>query len=58
MDTGFGEKIFKLLIKLVGQGFVVGDDQGRQPGFLNDIGKGEGFARTSDAQKHLVVLLG
>jgi len=49
----FGEKLFKLAIKLGRQGFVVGKDQRRSLQFLNHMGHREGFTRAGYPQKGL-----
>ena len=48
-----GEKLLELLAQLGGQGFVVGQYQGRPLNGLDDLGHGVGLTGTGDAQQHL-----
>jgi len=48
------EESTELLVKLGGQGFIVGDDQGGPAGLVDDVGHGVRFARAGDAQQDLM----
>ena len=53
LDGVVGKECFKFLIELRGQGFVVGDDEGRSLHIFDHIGHGESLARAGDAQQNL-----
>ena len=50
-----GEELPELGAQLGGQGLVVGQDQGGTLDLLDDLGHGEGLARSGDAQQRLLV---
>ena len=56
LDRVVREEALELAVELGGQGLVVGEDQGRPLGRLDDLGHGEGLAGAGDAQQHLVPL--
>ncbi len=56
LDGVVGKEGPELGIELGRQCLVMGQDQGRTLGLLDDLGHGEGLARAGDPQKHLVVL--
>ena len=51
-----GEEVLELLVKLGGQGLVVGQHQSGALNSLDDVGHGEGFAGAGDAQQGLVLM--
>jgi hypothetical protein len=53
----FREELFELVIELVGQGLVVGNDQGGLLAFLDDIGHGIGLSGARDAYQGLKLLV-
>ena len=55
-DRVVGEEILELVIELGGEGFVVGHDEGGAVGGFDDLGHGEGLARSGDAEQDLVLL--
>ena len=50
-----GEELLELGAQLGGQGLVVGQHQGGPLDRLDDLGHGEGLARTGDAQQGLLI---
>jgi hypothetical protein len=52
----FREELFELVIELVGQGLVVGNDQGGQLALLDNIGYGIGLSGARDAYQGLKLL--
>jgi hypothetical protein len=50
-----GEEGFEFGVELGGEGFVVGDDEGGALDVADDVGHGEGFAGTGDAEESLVL---
>ena len=58
LDGVVREEGLELAIELGGQRLVGRKDEGRAVGLGDDLGHGEGLARTGDAQKHLVGLAG
>lgn len=57
-DGVVGEEVLKLGVELGSEGFVVGHDQSRASDVLNDVGHGEGFAGTGDAEEGLMGIAG
>ena len=53
LDRVVREEALELAVELGGQGLVVGEDQGRALGRLDDLGHGEGLAGAGDAEQHL-----
>jgi len=53
----FREELFELVIELVGQGLVVGNDQGGLLAFLDDIGYCIGLSGARDAYQGLKLLV-
>ena len=49
------EKALELVIELRRQCLIVGHDQRRPIGLLNDLRHGEGLARTGDSQQDLML---
>ena len=56
LDRIVGEEAPELAVELGGQGLVMGQDQGRALGLLDDLRHGEGLARAGDPQQHLVLV--
>ena len=56
LDGVFGEEVFELLVQLRGERLVVGDDERRALGALDDGSDGEGLAAAGDAEQHLMFL--
>ncbi len=54
LDRIIWEKGFHLSIKLSRQSFVMCQDKGRALQIFDDLGHGEGFTRTGNAQQNLV----
>ena len=57
LDIAFREKGFHLAVELRGECLVMRHDERRALRLLDDMRHGEGFARSGDAQQHLVALL-
>ena len=51
-----GEEAFELVIELSGQGLVVRQHERRPVHSLDDLGHGEGLARSRDPEQNLVLL--
>ena len=56
MDFVFWEELAKLGVKLSGESFVVGEDEGWAIVFFDDICHRESFARASDAEQSLLAI--
>ena len=54
LDGVAGEELPELAVELRGQGLVGGEHQGRSLDLLDDLGDGEGLARTGHSQQRLV----
>ena len=54
LDGVAGEERSELVIELRGERFVVGQNQRRAPGLLDQLGHGVGLAGAGDAEQHLV----
>ena len=52
----FGKEFLELRAELGGQRLVVGQHKGRPVDARDDVGHGEGLARTGDAQQRLVMV--
>ena len=50
VDGVIGKKLLELGEELGGEGFIVGEDEGRAAVVLDDVGHGEGLARAGDAK--------
>src|SRR6266851_7984576 len=57
-DGVLGKKAFEFVIKLGGQGFVVGEDERRAIHGFDDLGHREGLAGASDAEENLMLFAG
>ncbi len=58
LDRVTGKELLELVIELGGEGLVVGEDQRRTVGLLDDLGHGEGLAGAGDAEEDLVFFAG